>query len=137
MYTVGVRDHIRVTHSSGGEAFGAAPRLHGAAFTVSVDLAREEITDAGVVIEVATLRRELRGVLDDLDDRNLDDHPAFRGRRATPELIARHVHRELGRRLPINAAASLSITLEESPSAWARYAAPLRAGHDAPPPVPD
>ena len=135
MYTVGVRDHLRVAHSLRGEAFGAQQQLHGATFTVSAELSREELTDAGVVVDASTLRRELRTVLDGLDYRNLDEHPAFQGRRSTPELIARHVHRELGRRLPITAAASLTLTLEEPPATWARYTAPLRAGQDAPPPA--
>jgi 6-pyruvoyl-tetrahydropterin synthase len=128
MYTVGVRDHIMVAHSLSGGVFGPAQRLHGATYSISAELSREELNEAGIVIDIALLRRELRDVLDELDYRNLDEHPAFEGRRSTTELIARYIHRELGRRLPINLSAKLTITLDESPVAWARYAAPLRAG---------
>jgi 6-pyruvoyl-tetrahydropterin synthase len=128
MYTVGVRDHIMVAHSLPGEVFGPAQRLHGATYTVSAELSREELNDSGIVIDLAELGHELHAVLAELHYHNLDDHPAFAGKRSTSELIARHVHRELGRRLPTNISATLTITLEESPVAWARYAAPLPTG---------
>jgi 6-pyruvoyltetrahydropterin/6-carboxytetrahydropterin synthase len=125
MYTVGVRDHIQVAHSLPGEVFGAAQRLHGATYAVAVELEREELTDNGIVIEPVSFRRELRVVLDDLDHKNLDEHRAFQGKRSTTELVARHIHRELGRRLPLALSATLTVTLEGSPTTWARYRAPL------------
>jgi 6-pyruvoyl-tetrahydropterin synthase len=135
MYTVGVRDHIMVAHSLQGEVFGPAQRLHGATYTVGAELSREELNDAGIVVDIAQLRHELRAVLDELDYKNLDDHPAFQGKRSTTELIARHIHRELGKRLPQNITATLTITLDESPVAWARYTAPLPSAASAAPPA--
>jgi 6-pyruvoyltetrahydropterin/6-carboxytetrahydropterin synthase len=134
MYTVGVRDHIMIAHSLKGDAFGPAQRLHGATFAVSVEVEREELGDMGVVLDIGFLRDELRSVLGDLDYRNLDDHPAFEGKRSTTELIARHIHRELGKRLPISGGAMLTVTLDESPVAWARYRAPVRSGSMPPTP---
>lgn len=132
MYTVGVRDHIMVAHSLPGEVFGPAQRLHGATYTVSAEISREELNDSGIVVDIGELGQKLHEVLAELHYHNLDEHPAFAGKRSTTELIARHVHRELGRRLPVNTSATLTITLDESPVAWARYAAPLRAGSAAP-----
>jgi 6-pyruvoyl-tetrahydropterin synthase len=126
MYSVGVRDHIMVAHSRKGEAFGAAQALHGATYVVSVEVEVEELNDHGVVLEVSFLRELLRGVLDAIDYRNLDEHRAFEGKLATAELIARNIHRELGRRIPVRAGTTLSVTLEGSPVAWARYRAPVR-----------
>jgi 6-pyruvoyl-tetrahydropterin synthase len=136
MYTVGVRDHIMVAHSLEGEMFGPAQRLHGATYTVSVEVEREELNPHGVVIDIALLRERLRDVLREIDYCNLDEHPAFDGKPSTTELIARHVHRELGRRLPVIPGTTLTVTLEESPVAWARYRAPVR-GITAFPPDPD
>jgi 6-pyruvoyl tetrahydropterin synthase/QueD family protein len=133
MYTVGIRDHIQVAHSLPGEVFGPAQRLHGATYGVAVELEREELTDYGIVIDPTLLRRELRAVLDDLDHHNLDEHRAFQGKRSTTELIARHVHRELGRKLPLTLSATLTVTLEESPTSWARYRAPLPQNNGDPP----
>ena len=126
MYSVGVRDHIMVAHSLKGEVFGPAQRLHGATYTVCAELEREELDEHGIVIDIAVFRGTLRSVLRELDYQNLDEHPAFAERCSTSENIARHVHRELGRRLPVMAGTLLAVTLEESPVAWARYRAPVR-----------
>ena len=127
MYTVGVRDHILVAHSLPHEAFGPAQRLHGATYTVSVEVEREELSDIGIVVDIGLLRVELRAVLADLDYSNLDDHPVFAGRLSTTEMLARHIHRELGKRLGATSGAMLTVTLDESPVAWARYRAPMRS----------
>jgi 6-pyruvoyltetrahydropterin/6-carboxytetrahydropterin synthase len=84
------------------------------------------------VIDIALLREELRRVVGDLDYSNLDEHPAFQGRRSTSELIARYLHHELGR-LPALAGATLCVTLRESPVAWARYRAAVRGPSLLPP----
>ena len=126
MYTVGVRDHISIAHSLSGEAFGPAQRLHGATYTVSVEVEREELSSEDIVLDIGSLREELRNVLSSLDYQNLDEHPAFREKRSTAEMIARHIHRELGRRLPITLGGTLIVTLDESNVAWARYRAPVR-----------
>jgi 6-pyruvoyltetrahydropterin/6-carboxytetrahydropterin synthase len=132
MYTVGVRDYILVAHSLSGEVFGPAQRLHGATYTVSVEVEREELSRDDIVLDISVLRDELRHVLSAIDYQNLDEHPAFREKRSTTELIARHIHRELGRRLPITAGGTLTVTLDESPVAWARYRAPVRGATIAP-----
>ena len=126
MYTVGVRDHISIAHSLSGEAFGPAQRLHGATYTVSVELEREELSPDDIVLDIGTLREELAHVLTALNYQNLDEHPAFREKRSTAEMIARYIHRELGRRLPISLGGTLTVTLDESQVAWARYRAPVR-----------
>jgi 6-pyruvoyl-tetrahydropterin synthase len=132
MYTVGVRDYILVAHSLAGAVFGPAQRLHGATYTVSVELEHEELSPDDIVIDIGVLRDELRHVLSTLDYQNLDEHPAFREKRSTTELVARHIHRELGRHLPITRGGTLTVTLDESPVAWARYRAPLRGATIAP-----
>ena len=91
MYSVGVRDHIMVAHSLPGEVFGPAQRLHGATYTVTAELSREELNDSGIVVDIGELQRQLHGVLAELHYQNLDEHPAFKGKRSTTELIARHV----------------------------------------------
>jgi 6-pyruvoyl-tetrahydropterin synthase len=133
MYTVGVKDHIMIAHSLAGEAFGPAQRLHGATYAVSVEIERQELSEHDVVVDIGELRGLLRAVLAELDYQNLDEHPAFSGKRSTTELVARHVHRELGKRLALPGGGILTVTLDESPVAWARYRAPIRGDsiHDA------
>ena len=64
-------------------------------------------------------------MLDDLNYRNLDQHPAFEGRLSTTEVIARHIADRLldG---PLTAGLSrLDVVLREHPDAWAGYTAEL------------
>jgi 6-pyruvoyltetrahydropterin/6-carboxytetrahydropterin synthase len=133
MYTVGVRDHIMVAHSLRGDVFGPAQRLHGATYVVSVEVEREELDDNDIAVDIGFLRTKLREVLSELDYQNLDAHPRFEEQRSTTELIARFIHRELGRRLPVGAGTTLTVTLDESPVAWARYRAPVRGESVRPP----
>jgi 6-pyruvoyltetrahydropterin/6-carboxytetrahydropterin synthase len=127
MYTVGVRDHIMVAHSLHGDVFGPAQRVHGATYVVSAEVEQEELDTHGIVCDIGLLRSRLRAVLDDLDYRNLDDHAGFEPGRSTTELIARYVHRELGRKLPLRPGTMLTVVLDESPVAWVKYRAPIRA----------
>ena len=122
-YTVGVRDHVMVAHSLEGLVFGPAQRLHGATYVVSVEVEQPELGPHGIVIDIGVLRAQLREVLEAIDYRNLDDHPAFEKGRSTTELIAHHIHGELARKLQLGRSAMLSVTLDESPVAWARYRA--------------
>jgi 6-pyruvoyltetrahydropterin/6-carboxytetrahydropterin synthase len=131
VYTVGISDHFLVAHSLRGEVFGPAQRLHGATYTVHVEVEREELLRSGIVVEIGLLREELRRILHELDYSNLDDHPAFEGG-STAELIARYLHRELSR-LPAVAGTTVSVTLHESPVAWARYRGAVRGPSLLPP----
>jgi 6-pyruvoyltetrahydropterin/6-carboxytetrahydropterin synthase len=132
MYSVGVRDHILVAHSLKGDVYGPAQRLHGATYVVSVEVEREELDEDGIAIDIGYLRSTLRAVLDELDYTNLDGHPGFE-HGSTTEHIARFIHREIGRRLPTVSGTTLTVTLDESPVAWARYRAPVRGVTIRPP----
>jgi 6-pyruvoyl-tetrahydropterin synthase len=125
MYTVGVRDQMKLTHSLLGETFRPAHLTHATNYSVSLEIARDELGDDGLVFDVVVLRRELRGVLDEFENRGLDE---LQGNPRAAEAIARQLHRELGRRLPSMRGASLAVTLEQSTIAWARYAAALPMG---------
>jgi 6-pyruvoyl-tetrahydropterin synthase len=91
MYGVEVRDHIMVAHSFKGELFGPAQGVHGATFVVDVAFFREELTDDGVVVDIARAHDALRQTLGPLNYKNLDDLPQFAGRNTTTEFLARHV----------------------------------------------
>jgi 6-pyruvoyl-tetrahydropterin synthase len=132
MYTIGVRDHFQVAHRLDGECFGPAQRMHGATYVVSVEVEHEELDEHGIVCDPNMLRGQLRQVLSELDYRNLDDHPAFEPGKSTSEHIARFIHRELGRTLPMRAGTVVTICLEQSPVAWTKYRAAIRSGSMVP-----
>ena len=128
MYSVTVRDHIMIAHSFRGEVFGPAQRLHGATYVVDVELRRPELDGDGLVVDIGLAGQALRGVLDELNYRNLDEDPAFRGVNTTTEFLARVVFDRLAARIRSGAlgagAAGLSamrVTLHESHVAAAGY----------------
>jgi 6-pyruvoyl-tetrahydropterin synthase len=132
MYSVSVRDHFMIAHSFRGVVFGPAQRLHGATYVVDVEFARAALDTDGLVVDIGRASAALRGVLDALNYRNLDEVPEFTGRNTTTEFLARVVFDRM--RAAIRAGslgetarglARMKVTLHESHAAWAAYEADL------------
>jgi 6-pyruvoyltetrahydropterin/6-carboxytetrahydropterin synthase len=138
-YCVSVRDHMMIAHSFKGEVFGPAQRLHGATMIVDVEFRRPELDRDGVVVDIGRATEVLRGILGDLNFRNLDDDPEFKGRNTTTEFLARVVFDRMAaaiRKSELGAAAlgieSLRVTLHESHVASASFEAPIAGAPPAP-----
>jgi len=133
MYSVTVSHHVMIAHSLVGDVFGPAQQLHGATFVVEAELRRATLDADGIVCDIGRALDLLKAVLADLDYRNLDELPEFRGRNTTTEFLAGEIHRRMTRRIrdgalaPTDAAAmhSLRVVLRENPVAWAAFDAPL------------
>ena len=132
MYTVCVRDHLMIAHSFRGEVFGPAQRLHGATYVVDVEFRRSELDPDGIVVDIGRATEALHAALADLNFRNLDDSPAFRGRNTTTEFLASVVFDALAaaiRRGDLGPGAraieGMRVTLHESHVAWASFDGPV------------
>lgn len=121
MYSVGVSDHIMIAHSLPHPVFGPAQGLHGATYVVDVSFARRELDDRNIVVDIDAASEQLRGVLDGLRYRNLDDHPDFAGQLTTTEAIAHHIAGRLADSPLIQGLSAMEVTLRETPNAWASY----------------
>jgi 6-pyruvoyltetrahydropterin/6-carboxytetrahydropterin synthase len=121
MFELTVRDHVMIAHSLQHPAFGPAQQLHGATYVVELTCWRAELGEEQIVIDIGAAAGALRGVLADLDYRNLDDHPAFAGRLSTTEAVAQHVAEQVAARLPTDDLVRLRVLLREHPDAWAAY----------------
>jgi 6-pyruvoyl-tetrahydropterin synthase len=133
MYSVTVRDHIMIAHSFRGDVFGPAQRLHGATFVVDVELRRAELDQDGIVVDIGRARDLVRDVLAELDYKNLDDDPSFKGVNSTTEVLSRTIFDRIAARAAGGglgaggtALASMKVTLRESHVAWAAYEADLK-----------
>jgi 6-pyruvoyl-tetrahydropterin synthase len=124
-YTVTVRDRTMVAHRLRGEQFGPAQRLHGATYVVEAALGGDTLDEDGVLVDIGRAAAELRGVLAELDYRDLDESPAFSGRNSTTEVVAQVVGDALVARVRAGALgagiARLAVTLRESDIAWVTY----------------
>ena len=132
MFSITVRDHVMIAHSFRGDVFGPAQRLHGATFVVDVEFRRVDLDADGIVVDIGKAGDTLRAALADLNYRNLDDVPAFKGRNTTTEFLARTIfdvmaaaigHGDLGP--GARAILSMRVTLHESHVAWASFEGPI------------
>jgi len=132
MFAVEVRDHIMVAHSFRGDVFGRAQALHGATFVVDAAFIASRLDPNGIVVDIGRALDALKGILEPLNYRNLDDVEEFAGVNTTTEFLTKHVFdglaaaarsgglgrdgRELG---------AIRVTISESHLARAWYEAPL------------
>jgi 6-pyruvoyltetrahydropterin/6-carboxytetrahydropterin synthase len=91
MYSVTVRDHVMIAHSFSGEVFGPAQQLHGATFVVDVEFRRPSLDRHGIVVDIGRATEAVRGILGEINYKNLDEVEAFKGRNTTTEFLARFV----------------------------------------------
>ena len=132
MYSVSVRDHFMIAHSFQGAVFGPAQRLHGATYVVDVEFRRAELGAEGVVVDIGRATTALHALLDELNFKNLDEEPAFRGKNTTTEFLSRVVWQRMAERLArgelgpgAERLLAMKVTLHESHIAWAAYEAAL------------
>lgn len=128
MFRVTVRDHIMVAHSFRGEVFGPAQQLHGATFVVDATFCRPELDADNIVVDIGLATERLHAVLADLNYRNLDDVPEFKGINTTTEFLAKVVADRLAAAVAageLGAGAAgltrIEVTLHESHAASAGY----------------
>lgn len=133
MYSLAVSDHVMIAHSFVGEIFGPAQQLHGATYAVELELRRVQLDGNGLVCDIGLALAALKAVLAELNYRNLDEAPEFRGRNTTTEFLAGEIFRRLKARIEAGALgpgtkgafASMRVGLRESPVAWASFEAAL------------
>ena len=132
MYSVNVRDHFMIAHSFQGEVFGPAQRLHGATYTVDLEMRRPLLDPDGIVVDIGLATQVLREVLAELNFRNLDEEPAFKGRNTTTEFMAGVIFDRVAACIRAGALgahalgrSSMRVTLHESHIAWAAYESAL------------
>ena len=125
MFSVGVSDYCMVAHSLADPTFGPAQRLHGATYTVEVEVHSQAIGRHNVVMDIAALRDVVHRVLAPINYSNLDEHPAFAGKLSTSERLAEYLAERIAEaiaELPEEARptepANLRLRLRESPNAW-------------------
>lgn len=121
MFCLTIRDHIMIAHSLPHPSFGPAQALHGATLVAEVTWYRQELNEAGVVLDIGEASQILDTVLNDLRYRNLDDHPAFAATFSTTEAIAAHIANAVRTAMPMEEFSRLDVLLRENPDAWARY----------------
>jgi 6-pyruvoyl-tetrahydropterin synthase len=128
VFSLTVRDHMMVAHSFTGEVFGPAQQLHGATFVVDATFSRAELDADNIVVDIGLATDQLKTVLGELNYRNLDELPEFKGVNTSTEFLAKVVADRLAERVHngslgdgARGLAEITVTLKESHVAWASY----------------
>jgi 6-pyruvoyl-tetrahydropterin synthase len=128
VFSVTVRDHMMIAHSLTGEIFGPAQRMHGATYVVDATFRAEQVDTNGIVLDIGLAAQQLHGLVSALTHRNLDEVDDLAGVNTTTENLARYLTDALARQAiagDLGPAgrhlAAVSVTLHESPVAWASY----------------
>jgi 6-pyruvoyltetrahydropterin/6-carboxytetrahydropterin synthase len=116
-----VRDHVMIAHSLPHPSFGPAQNLHGATYVVELTLWRDTLTTESIVIDIGEASEVLKGALNDLNYRNLDEHPDLVDTLTTTEAVAQLIAERVASSLAGRGLSRLNVTLREHPDAWAGY----------------
>ncbi|VXC20362.1 PTPS-like type 4 [Arthrobacter sp. 9V] len=129
MFSLTVRRHFMIAHSLPREAFGPAQGLHGATFVAEVTFRRPNVNDDAIVLDIGAAGGILEEVLADLNYKNLDEHPAFKGKLSTTEVLAKHIADAMAAQIQDTAdgpaLTGIDVILRENPDAWAGYSLEL------------
>ena len=118
-----------IAHSLPREAFGPAQGLHGATFVAEVTFRRPRLNEDAIVLDIGAAGGILEEVLEDLNYKNLDEHPAFKGKLSTTEALAKHIADAMAAQIQDTAdgpaLTGIDVVLRENPDAWAGYSLEL------------
>ena len=123
-FTLGLRDSIMIAHSFEGIEFGPAQNLHGATYTVDVELSTSELVPrVNWVMDIGEASDLLTDALKKYNFKHLND--IFPDENTTTEFMCRAIHRDLVTRLRdlCGWRGLLKVKLHESHKAWAEYSA--------------
>lgn len=95
MYKLNVSDSFSAAHRLCGYE-GACSNLHGHNWKVRIGLCCTELDDIGMAMDFGIIKNALHSVLDDLDHRYLNEHPAFTIQNPTSEHLAKYIFTQIG-----------------------------------------
>jgi len=113
-----------IAHSLPDPFFGPASDLHGATYVVDAEFFTQELGAHHVVIDIGVAHEALKGVLSELNYRNLDEKSEFAGQLTTTEFLARYVHDRLTEAVNPTFQGKIRVTLHESHVASASFEGP-------------
>ncbi|MEJ2688817.1 MAG: 6-carboxytetrahydropterin synthase QueD [Deltaproteobacteria bacterium] len=113
------------SHFSGGHHLrnypGNCERPHGHNWKVTVTVRASELDKLGMGIDFRAVKTAVAGVLDDLDHRDLNEHPAFQKKNPSSENIATHIFDMLKKVLVSDCYRVYSVTVRETDTSGVTY----------------
>ena len=104
---------------------GPEGELHGHDYRLDVVIARDELDERGMVVDLEQLDAELKAVRAELDGRDLELIRPAEAEGVTVEVLARWAWDRLAPLAVTSGAGELSVRVYESPAAFGGYRAPV------------
>ncbi len=90
MYEIFIKTHFSSAHYLRNYP-GNCEHLHGHNWDVEVVVGAERLNDIDVAIDFRDVKRIVGAIMDDLDHKNLNEHPAFLEANPSSERIAEYI----------------------------------------------
>ncbi len=102
---------------------GKCEKLHGHNWKIEVVVEAEKLGEDDLVVDFADIKAITNEVINELDHTYINEHPYFKNRNASSELLATYIFQEVDRRLQaINPSCRLkSVSAWESDTSMAKY----------------
>ena len=113
------------THFSGGHHLrnypGDCERPHGHNWKVTVTVRASELDKLGMGIDFRSVKNAVATVIDDLDHRDLNEHPSFQKKNPSSENIAVHIFNSLKQALVSDRYRIHAVTVRETDTSGITY----------------
>ncbi|HKQ88802.1 MAG TPA: 6-carboxytetrahydropterin synthase QueD [Candidatus Acidoferrales bacterium] len=122
MFEVSVEAAFAAAHRLRGYQ-GKCEELHGHNYRVRLIVAGDQLDQIGLLQDFTVLKRVLRGIVDKLDHKYLNELPPFDKMNPSAENLARFIHDEMVKQLAgqLGEASLASVTVWETDTAAATY----------------
>ncbi len=120
MFEVSVREDFSAAHRLRGYP-GECEHVHGHNWIVEAFVRCEKLDDIGVTIDFREIREALRGILAELDHKDLNQIPPFDKENPSSENIARYVFERLSRTLNTPGIRVSKVSVYETADVCASY----------------
>jgi 6-pyruvoyltetrahydropterin/6-carboxytetrahydropterin synthase len=99
MYRTFIETHFSAAHQLRGYP-GHCGRLHGHTWKIRVEVETDKIDGIGISIDFKKLKEITQSCLEPFDHHHINVIPPFDNENPTAENLARHLYREIQKRLP-------------------------------------
>ena len=94
VYTAKISDHFSAAHFI-PDYNGCCKDLHGHNWVVEVAISSSTLDNIGLSIDLRTIKKELKSILNSLDHTFLNENPVLQKQPPTAEVVARYVYNRL------------------------------------------
>jgi len=113
------------THFSSGHHLrnypGNCERPHGHNWKVEVTVRATALDELGMGVDFKTVKKAVKEIMDDLDHRDLNEHPAFKEKNPSSENLAVYIFEEIKKKLTTDRYRPYSVTVRETDSSGVTY----------------